>query len=141
MSKGKWWGVAGACGIALASVTKPPPAISQPASASAGAQTVTVTLSNFAFEPDHLRLKAGVPVRLRLVNESSGAHDFSAPAFFAASSFPPGTAEPKDGDIDVAGHETVEINLIPRTAGAYRLRCTHFLHGLFGMHGSIEVSP
>nr|WP_294509582.1 cupredoxin domain-containing protein [uncultured Rhodopila sp.] len=115
-------------------------AIAQPAPATT-AQTVTVTLSNFAFEPENLRLKAGVPVRLRLVNESSGAHDFSAPAFFAASSFPPGTSAPKDGDVDVAGHDTVELNLIPRTAGTYRLRCTHFLHGLFGMHGSIEVSP
>jgi uncharacterized cupredoxin-like copper-binding protein len=107
----------------------------------APARTVTVTLSSFAFEPEHLTLKAGVPVRLRLVNDSSGAHDFSAPAFFAASSFPPGTAAPKDGGVDVAGHDTVEINLVPRTAGTYRLTCTHFLHGLFGMHGSIEVSP
>jgi uncharacterized cupredoxin-like copper-binding protein len=129
--------VGSALAIVLVAVPGPPRAIAQPAAG----QTVTVTLSNFAFEPEHLRLKAGVPVRLRLVNDSSGAHDFSAPAFFAASSFPPGTSAPKDGDVDVAGHDTVEINLIPRTAGTYRLRCTHFLHGLFGMHGSIEVSP
>jgi uncharacterized cupredoxin-like copper-binding protein len=138
MSNGKRLGVAGACVVALAAVPGQPRAIAQPASAP---ETVTVTLSNFAFEPEHLRLKAGVPVRLRLVNESSGAHDFSAPAFFAASSFPPGASAPRDGDVDVAGHDTVEISLIPRTAGTYRLRCTHFLHGLFGMHGSIEVSP
>ncbi len=130
--------VGSALAIVLVAVPGPPRAIAQPATAG---QTVTVTLSNFAFEPEHLRLKAGVPVRLRLVNDSSGAHDFSAPAFFAASSFPPGTPAPKDGDVDVAGHDTVEINLIPRTAGTYRLKCTHFLHGLFGMHGSIEVSP
>jgi uncharacterized cupredoxin-like copper-binding protein len=130
--------VGSALAIVLVAVCGAPPAVAQ---AGAAVQTVTVTLSNFAFEPEHLRLKAGVPVRLRLVNDSSGAHDFSAPAFFAASSFPPGTSAPKDGDIDVAGHDTVEINLIPRTAGTYRLKCTHFLHGLFGMHGSIEVSP
>jgi len=132
--------VQSAVAVVLVAVPGLPPAIAQSVPAAAG-QTVTVTLSNFAFEPEHLRLKAGVPVRLRLVNDSSGAHDFSAPAFFAASSFPPGTPEPADGDVDVAGHDTVEINLIPRTAGTYRLKCTHFLHGLFGMHGSIEVSP
>ncbi len=130
--------VQSAVAVVLVAVPGLPCAIAQPAAAG---QTVTVTLSNFAFEPEHLRLKVGVPVRLRLVNDSSGAHDFSAPAFFAASSFPPGTSAPKDGDVDVAGHDSVEINLIPRTAGTYRLRCTHFLHGLFGMHGSIEVSP
>jgi hypothetical protein len=42
--------------------------------------------SKFAFDPDHLRLKAGVPVRLRLMNESNGGHDFSSPAFLAARS-------------------------------------------------------
>src|SRR6202044_2103775 len=48
-------------------------------------EIVTVRLSNFAFDPNYLRLKAGVPIRLQLVNESNGGHDFSAPAFFAAS--------------------------------------------------------
>nr|WP_294529337.1 cupredoxin domain-containing protein [uncultured Rhodopila sp.] len=130
--------IASAVAVVFVAVSGMPQAVAQPAAAG---QTVTVTLSNFAFEPEVVRLKAGVPVRLRLVNESSGAHDFSAPAFFAASLFPPGTSAPADGDVDVAGHDTVEINLTPRTAGSYRLRCTHFLHGLFGMHGSIEVSP
>ena len=47
--------------------------------------TVTVKLSNFAYDPENLRLRAGVPVTLRLVNESDGGHDFKAPGFFAAS--------------------------------------------------------
>ena len=55
-------------------------------------EIITVRLSNFAFEPEHLRLKAGVPVRLRLVNESNGGHDFSAPTFFATSTFLPGSS-------------------------------------------------
>lgn len=124
----------------LMTVAALPEACAQPKTASAGASQ-TVILSSFAFEPEHLRLKAGVPVRLRLVNQSNGAHDFSAPAFFAASNFPPGSQEPPDGDIDVASHQTVEIDVIPRTPGMYRLRCTHFLHGVFGMHGTIEVIP
>jgi uncharacterized cupredoxin-like copper-binding protein len=114
----------------------------QPTTAPAGnSETITVRLSNFSFTPEHLRLKAGVPVRLRLMNESTGGHDFSAPAFFAASALPPGFPAPPDGGVAVGSHQTVEITVVPRVPGAYRLECTHFLHGIFGMHGTIEVIP
>ena len=53
---------------------------------SVGPRTITIRLSNFSFEPDHLRLRAGVPIRLRLVNESGGGHDFSAPGNGSAAS-------------------------------------------------------
>lgn len=102
-------------------------------------EAITVRLSSFGFAPEHLRLKAGVPVRLRFVNESSGGHDFSAPAFFAASSFPPGSSAPPNGDVAVGSNKTVEIAVVPRTPGTYRVDCTHFLHSLFGMHGTVEV--
>jgi uncharacterized cupredoxin-like copper-binding protein len=105
------------------------------------AEMITVRLSNFAYDPDHLRLRANVPVRLRLVNDSSGRHDFSAPAFFAASTYPQGSSAPPDGDISVGSDETVELAVVPRKPGSYPLRCTHFLHSLFGMHGTIEVTP
>ena len=104
-------------------------------------ETITVQLSNFDFTPEHLRLKAGVPVRLRLANVSGGGHDFSAPAFFAASSFPPGVAVPQGGTVPVGSHQTVEIMVVPRMPGTYHLECTHFLHSLFGMHGTIEAIP
>ena len=118
-----------------------PLACAQPTTAPASEiQTVTVRLSNFAFDPEHLRLKANVPVRLRLVNEG-GRHDFSAPAFFAASNFASGSSAPPDGDVSVGSDETVEVALVPRKPGTYPLKCTHFLHSLFGMHGTIEVVP
>jgi plastocyanin len=104
-------------------------------------KTVTVRLSNFAFDPDHLRLKVGLPIRLRLVNESSGGHDFNAPALFAASSVLPGGSEPSSGKMAVGSHQMVEIVLMPRAPGIYRVECTHFLHSLFGMHGTVEVTP
>jgi plastocyanin len=104
-------------------------------------QTITVRLSSFAFDPDHLRLKVGVPVRLRFVNESSGGHDFSAPAFFAASSFLPGSLTPPNGDVAVPSHQMIEVGVVPRTSGTYRVECTHFLHSFFGMHGTVEVMP
>ena len=134
--------IAGALAIGVVVVSALPAGRAEQTSATAGAaQTVTVRLSNFAYDPDHLRLKANVPVRLRLVSDSSGRHDFSAPAFFAASTYPSGSSAPPDGDISVGSEETVELVVVPRKPGTYPLRCTHFLHSLFGMHGTIEVSP
>jgi plastocyanin len=128
--------------IALAAFSVPRSGIAQPATTAASAtETITVRLSNFAFDPGHLRLKAGVPVRLRLVNESGGGHDFSAPAFFSASSVLPGGSTPSNGEMAVGSHQTVEIALMPRMPGTYRVECTHFLHSFFGMHGTVEVMP
>ena len=132
------------CGlvIALAAFSlSPSGGVQRTMAAVSDGETITVRLSNFAFDPEHLRLKAGVPVRLRLVNESNGGHDFSAPGFFAASGFLPGSSAPSDGEVAVSSHQTVEIVVIPHTPGAYPLKCTHFLHGIFGMHGTVQVIP
>ena len=104
-------------------------------------ESVTVRLSNFAFDPEHIQLKSGMPVQLRLVNESNGGHSFSAPAFFAASSFLPGSSAPGGGEIEVASRQTVLVQLVPREPGTYPLKCTHALHDLFGITGAIEVIP
>jgi plastocyanin len=105
-----------------------------------GTATITVRLSSFAIEPETIRLRAGVPVRLQLVNESSGGHNFSAPGFFAASRFPAGTAPPA-GVVEVPARSRAEVVVVPLTPGTYRVECTHFLHALFGMTGRILVEP
>ncbi|MBV8092979.1 MAG: cupredoxin domain-containing protein [Acetobacteraceae bacterium] len=133
-----------ACGsvIVLAAFSAPPSGRAQQAPAPAGvSETITVRMSNFAFDPEYLRLKAGVPVRFRFLNESRGGHDFSAPAFFAASSTLPGSSAPPNGDVAVGAHQTVEIVVVPLKPGTYPLKCTHFLHSFFGMHGTVEVIP
>jgi plastocyanin len=103
------------------------------------AEAITIRMSNFAFTPAQLQLRVGVPVRLHLINESSGGHSFSAPALFAASAFPSG-APPQEGTVQVAAGGSVDITLVPRAAGTYKLECTHFLHGVFGMTGTIVVA-
>ncbi|WP_146101539.1 cupredoxin domain-containing protein [Rhodopila globiformis] len=134
--------IAGALAVGISFVfILPLGGVAQSNAATGAAETITVRMSNFSYDPDHLHLKANMPVRLRLVNDSSGRHDFSAPAFFAASSYPTGSSAPPDGDISVGSEQTVEIALVPRKPGTYPLRCTHFLHSLFGMHGTIEVTP
>ena len=106
----------------------------------ASPETVSVTLSSFKFAPAELRLRHGRTYRLALINASGGGHDFSAPEFFAASSI---AAADRglvvDGKVKLAGKQTVEIVLTPGKAGAYALRCTHFLHSSMGMTGRIIV--
>jgi uncharacterized cupredoxin-like copper-binding protein len=103
------------------------------------ASQVTVTLSSFAFDPDSIHLHAGQPVVLHLVNEAGGGHNFSAPEFFAVATVrPQDQALLRKGAIEVAGHGTRDVALVPR-AGTYKLRCTHTLHTAFGMTGQIVV--
>ena len=120
---------------------KPTGPTQQVATQTGDGETITVRLSSFAFEPEQIRLKADVPIRLRLDNESDGGHNFSAPTFFAASSFRPGSSFPSNGTVEVGSHQTVEIALVPGTPAAYPLECTHFLHSAFGMNGTVEVTP
>jgi plastocyanin len=102
-------------------------------------ETITIRLSSFAFNPEQLRLRVGVPVRLHLENVSGGGHNFSSPALFAASTFQEGPP-PRNGKIEVAGSSSLDIVLTPRAPGTYKFECTHFLHSLFGMTGTIVVT-
>ena len=103
-----------------------------------GITAITIRLSSFAFSPDQVYLRAGVPTRLHLVNDSNGGHNFSAPELFAASDVTSGSVLPS-GTVEVPGGRTVDITLVPRVPGTYKLRCTHFLHSFFGMTGRIVV--
>lgn len=100
---------------------------------------MTIRLSNFSFAPDQLNLRVGVPIRLHFVNVSSGGHSFSAPAFFGASIFP-SSPPPKDGTVEVSSGSSADITLIPNLPGTYPFKCTHLLHSLFGMTGTIVVT-
>ena len=101
---------------------------------------VDVQLTSFDFTPAEIRLRAGVPVVLRLTNGGRGGHNFSSPSFFAAASLAPGQAGiVRGGAIEVPSRQTVTVRLTP-ARGTYRLRCTHTLHTAFGMRGRIVVS-
>lgn len=103
------------------------------------AAPVTVTLSSFHFDPATLRLHAGQPIVLHLVNGGSGGHNFSAPEFFAAAEIrAQDQASVQKGTVEVSGHAAKDIALIPRR-GTYKLHCTHMMHSAFGMKGEIVV--
>ena len=103
------------------------------------ARDVEVRLSNFDMEPGTIVLKAGEPVRLRLVNISQSDHSFSADGFFAAGQLRSRDAKAvSDGSVTVPAGDVREIVLVP-AAGRYRARCGHFLHWILGMRSEIVV--
>jgi plastocyanin len=104
------------------------------------AEPVSVSLTNYAFTPDTLALKAGTPYRLHFTNTESKDHNFSAPQFFAASQVAPeDQAKIKSGAIEVGGGQMVDVTVTPGQAGSYSFTCTHFMHRSMGMHGTITV--
>ena len=112
--------------LALPAVTAAQPAPS----------TVEIRLSNFDFTPSTIRLRAGQPVVLHLVNTAHGGHNFAAPEFFAAAS---GVSGPVTrGKVELHGNQSVDVHVTP-ARGHYHLRCTHTMHTAFGMSGEIEV--
>ena len=112
-------------------------AAAQPGSSQPG--RVTVALTSIDFTPATVRLRAGVPVTLRLEYRSTGGHNFAAPQFFAAARVAPASAaHVRRGAVEVRRRSAVEVTLVP-AAGRYRLRCTHMLHTAFGMTGEILV--
>ena len=103
------------------------------------AREYDVLLSSFDISPQTISLKAGQPLRLRLINNSSEAHSFSAGAFFAAGEIRKRERDAVSGGaIHVAAGETREILLVP-AAGRYSARCANLLHRILGMSARIIV--
>lgn len=103
------------------------------------AREYDVLLSSFDIQPQSIAFKAGEPVRLRLINNSSIAHSFSAKGFFSS-----GEIRPRDqklvsgGKIDVGPGDTREVMIVPK-AGRYSARCANLFHRVMGMNASIVV--
>ena len=108
-------------------------------------ETVTVTMTEYAFSPSPVVLKEGVPTRLVLKNTGKEAHYFVAEQFFK------GIATRKiqgsDGEIKANYFTAVEVYpgkvlewfLVPARKGDYDLLCTVKGHAEHGMKGKIEV--
>ena len=113
--------------------------VTSPAAAQAPA-TVNVQLANFKFTPNTIVLDHGRPYVLRLANRSSGGHDFTAPDFFAASAIAASDRSLiREGAVEVPGGQVREIHLSAPAPGRYKLKCTHTMHKMMGMSGTILV--
>lgn len=119
--------------IAALAILASAPAVAQPAA-------IEVRMSNFKFEPRSIALRAGQDYALTLINESSGGHSFAAKDFFRASSVNAADqALIREGTVEVPGHQRRTIRFRAAPAGTYKVKCTHTLHGTFGMKGEISV--
>jgi uncharacterized cupredoxin-like copper-binding protein len=101
---------------------------------------INVQLANFKFTPNQVVLDHGHAYVLRLQNVSDGGHDFTAENFFAAANVAAGDRGLiQEGAVDVPGGQVREIHLTAPAAGRYKLKCTHTMHKMFGMSGTILV--
>ena len=120
--------------FALAALTPTGAAVAQTAA------PIAITLTDYAFTPGALNLKAGTAYQLHFVNNGSKGHNFSAPDFFAASQIAPeDMAKVKNGTVELANGSAADITVTPGRAGTYAFVCTHFMHRAMGMHGEITV--
>ena len=109
------------------------------AQAGPGTEPINISLSDYAFAPAALTLKAGTAYRLHFTNAGSKDHDFTAREFFAASQVAPeDQAKIKRGTVEVEKGKEVDLTVTP-AAGNYKISCTHFMHSAMGMHGTITV--
>jgi plastocyanin len=112
----------------------------QPATTQAPA-VVNVQLSNFKFTPKTIVLDRGRSYVMRFYNPTKDGHDFTAPAFFAASRIAPEDRRMvMEGEVEVHPGMTHEVRLTaPAAPGRYKVKCTHRFHKLLGMSGTIIV--
>ena len=104
------------------------------------AKRIEIGLSSYAFSPAELHLQRGVPYVLHFTNAAAKSHDFSAPAFFSASTVAPDDrAKLVKGAVELDENASTEGKLIPNTSGAYEVRCTRFMHAMLGMTGKVVV--
>jgi plastocyanin len=101
---------------------------------------IGISLTDYAFSPSTLDLKSGIVYHLHFVNSGSKAHNFSAPEFFAASQIAPeDQAKMKKGLVDLESGQSIDITVTPGQPGSFAFECTHFMHKMMGMHGTITV--
>jgi plastocyanin len=91
----------------------------------AGAPTIEVEATEFAFQPDRLVIDAGGTVNLTLVNRGGLVHDLSIPEL--------------DVHLVAASEETTTTGLEVSEAGEYPMVCTVPGHAEAGMIGLIVV--
>ena len=103
-----------------------------------GAPEYDVLLTTYDIVPKEIRLKAGIPVRLRFVNNSNQKLSFSAGGFFRSAQLRQRDKGAADGTIEVAALSSETVVLVPK-AGRYKMRGRTFVHRMLGMDGRIVV--
>ena len=98
-------------------------------------QSISMTLGDYTFSPDHLEVNAGTPVALTLTNiDSITPHNFILQDETGGL----------DIDIDIRAGKSTTIEFTPDVAGNYTFHCSKKLlfmksHQEKGMHGTLIV--
>lgn len=109
---------------------------------------VTVTMTEFGFEPNTINVSAGSPVELTLVNEGAIEHDFVVeviPVTDVSSSnsgdHHMSTMDHSEFDLhtSIAVGETSTLTFTPTEAGTYQIICSVPGHKDAGMTGELIV--
>jgi len=107
--------------------------------AAAAARSIAVTMGDYKFSPDEIRVQAGDSVRLELTNtDGVTPHNFTLQAKAAGLDV--------NVDVDVGAGKTEIIDLPPLAAGSYSFHCNKKLlfmksHREHGMEGKLIVEP
>lgn len=126
--------------FAVACATCALPAFAQTAPDWSKAETVTVSMSNYAFTPSTLTLKANQPYKLVFTSTVMKDHDFAAPELFAAGTIAPEDAgKVSKGAVEVDDGSTVAVRFMPTKPGTYNFTCDHFMHAMLGMKGTAVI--
>jgi uncharacterized cupredoxin-like copper-binding protein len=109
--------------------------------------TVSMTLSDYAFTPNHITVHRNRPTRLVLRNVADGDHTFVSDGFFKTIavkqvSGPAGLAAgPWVEKVVVPAGQTKELWFIPATYGSWGFQCSQPGHAMLGMTGVVDVVP
>lgn len=87
----------------------------------------TIAMRDMHFQQTEVRVRAGQPVTLRVVNEDSYAHAFDIDAF--------------DLHRPLAANESIDLTFTPDQAGRYLFYCGSPGHEAAGMVGLLVVEP
>jgi uncharacterized cupredoxin-like copper-binding protein len=89
---------------------------------------MTVTMTDFHFDPTTLTLKKGVPVKLTVINKGAKRHDFSIVGDWSMES-----------DVLEPGAQQV-LTFTPGKAGTFQIVCSQVGHKAAGMVATVTVT-
>lgn len=104
------------------------------------AEHIQIQLTSFAISPRHIVLERGRRYVFDIENASGSSHDFTSRDFFASSELDDqGRATVRKGEIELKGHQSASVTLVPDHSGSFEFHCGHLMHAMLGMKGAIEV--
>jgi uncharacterized cupredoxin-like copper-binding protein len=109
-------------------------------------ETVTVTMTDYAFNPASVVFRQGVPYKLVIENKGSEKHYFTAENFFRAiatrklqSNTDGEVKAPYFSAIEVYPGRSLDLYFLAVKSGTYPLICTIEGHAGMGMTGEIRI--